>query len=152
MNKTLISIIALCLILVTLLWLAFRSQQILEQGLPKRIMCDSRERALKLAGRDAIPILGTGSMVPYIPASPDPLNTIVAYAVCSNGGYDDIRPGSLCVYRPVWASPTGFVIHGAALKDSGGWIMSGLHNKQSESWARVTPSNFVGIVDRVYTW
>ncbi len=143
------------LVLLLLLFLALRSQRTLEAGLPERIVCASQGEAQARAGIKAFPVLGTGSMAPYIPAAPagaDPLKTIVAYAVRSDSRYEAIAPGALVVYRPCWANPTGLVIHGAAQKDASGWIMSGLHNAQSESWARVTPANFIGIVKTVYVW
>jgi hypothetical protein len=155
-NKTILGIIALCLALVVLLWLAFRSQDVLTQGLPERVMCADQADALKQAGKGALGVLGTGSMAPFIPASPaglDPLKTIVAYAAPSGATYDAIRPGDLCVYW--YTLPDGrriLVIHQAALKDGDGWIMSGYHNARSESWARVTSSNFVAIVSKVYVW
>ncbi len=154
-NAALPGIIAGCLVLVVLLWLAFRSQKTLEAGLPPRVECKSQAEALQLAGKGSIPILGTGSMAPFIPSAKPgqvPLDTVVAYATTSAKGYDDITPGALCIYRPTWPNPTGAVMHSAALHDRSGWIMSGLNNARSESWARVTPANFIGIVDRVYVW
>jgi hypothetical protein len=153
--RTILPALAAALLIAILFYLAYHSQHVLEQGLPERIVCASQADALAQAGRGAYPVLGTGSMAPYIPAAPagqDPLKTVVAYAVASGAGYDAITPGALCIYRPTWANPTGLVIHCAAQKDSDGWIMSGLHNKQSESWARVTPANFVAIVAHAYVW
>jgi len=164
--RNIIPALAAALLIAILLFLAYRSQRVLEQGLPARIVCASQADALAQASASGpltdhvsrltapIPILGTGSMAPYIPAAPagqDPLKTIVAYAVVSGAGYAAITHGKLVVYRTP-DSPVGRSIHGAALQDSGGWIMSGLHNERSESWARVTPANFVAIVVRVYVW
>ena len=156
MNKLLTGITVGCLAMVSLLWLAFRSQRVLEQGLPQRIECANQADAIKQAGPNAYPVRGTGSMAPFFPATPagvDPMTTFVAYVVPSGASYGEIKPGNLCIY---WmALPDGtklLVIHQAALKDSGGWIMSGLHNKRSESWARVTKENFVVVIGRAYVW
>ena len=100
-------------------------------------------------------MLGTGSMAPYIPAAPigmDALTTIVAYVVTdAKATFADIAPGALCLYRPAW-SPQFTVLHGAAQKDGDGWIMSGLHNKHSETGWRVTERNFLGLAAAVYVW
>ena len=144
--------------LIGLMFLARHKQRVLIDGLPPRIVCADMLDAKKQAGEGASPVLGTGSMVPFIPASPagaDPYKTFVAYAVIdARAGYADITPGKLCVYRYGF-DPSGnplYAIHGASTQDSLGWIGSGLHNARSESWARITPENFVGIVARVYVW
>lgn len=140
--------------ITVLVLLARHNQSVLERGLPPRIVCASRSLALTQAGPGAIPVLGTGSLAPYIPAAPagsDPMATVVAYAVIDPAAtFADIQPGTLCVYSPDWTK--GRVIHQASSRDSLGWIMSGLHNAHSESFARVTPQNLVGIVARVYVW
>jgi len=153
-QKNAILAVVAVLAIVLLLWLAYRSQHTLESDLPERVVCASQTEALLKAGPKAYPVLGSGSMAPFIPAAPagqDPFKTIVAYAVTSDSDYNSITPGKLVIYRTP-ASPVGLSIHGAALQDSNGWIMSGLHNERSESWARVTPSNFVAIVSKVYVW
>jgi hypothetical protein len=43
-------------------------------------------------------------------------------------------------------------MHQAAQIDAGGWIMTGLGNKEYENKERVTAANFVGIVSRTYVW
>lgn len=156
----LLAILAAALVLGGLSWLAARSQRTLERGLPPRIVCASLPAAAAEAaawqrqhGGTLLPILGTGSMQPYIPAAPagaDPRATIVAYAVTAAGAtYHDIAPGALCTYRPTFDA-SGHYIHGAAERDRHGWIMSGLNNERSESWARVTPQNFTGLVAIVF--
>ena len=62
-----------------------------------------------------------------------------------------VTVGALVVYVPAWASG-GHVMHQAAARDAGGWIMSGLHNERSETWERVTAANYIGTVARVYVW
>jgi len=137
-----------------LVLLARHKQGVLERGLPPRIVCTDRAAALAQAGAGAIPVLGTGSLAPYVPAAPegsDPLQTVMAYAVIDPAAsFADIKPGTLCIYS---ADFTPYrVMHQASAKDSLGWIGSGLHNAHSESFARITPQNFVGIVGRVYVW
>ncbi len=140
--------------LVVVLGLALRSERVLLAGLPTRVVVASEADAWTLAGPSAVVVLGTGSMAPYIPAAPagaDPLRTVSALVVLVPGAsYTDIKAGTLCIYVPVWAGRN--VMHQAAQIDSGGWIMTGLGNKEYETKERVTAANFVGIVARTYVW
>ena len=147
-------VLALVLGLVALLVVSKRHQAEIARGLPPRIVCASQGEAFSLAGVGATPVLGTGSMAPWIPAALpglDPRKTVVAYAVIDSAAtFDGITTGALVVYFATWAG--GRVLHQAAARDSGGWIMSGLHNERSETWERVTAANYVGTVSRVYVW
>lgn len=153
-RRALLALLAV-LALAVLLALARRSQRVLHDGLPLRIEAKSQAEALKLAGDGAIPVCGTGSMAPFIPATPaglDPLATVVAYAVPGAGSlYADIAPGALVVYAINYVKGYN-TMHQAALLDGGGWIMTGLHNKGYENKVRVTKENFVAVVARVYVW
>jgi hypothetical protein len=141
-----IGLAGLCLLLL----LAYFQQRDMLNGLPARIVCASEAEAVLKAGAGAIPVRGTGSMVPFIPASPANPMSIVAYAAPSGKRYNELRKGDLVVYYADWAK--GNVIHQAAQKDGKGWIMSGLGNKQSESFARVTEKDFFFHVEAVYVW
>lgn len=146
-------IIVACLAFIALLFIAYRQQRAMQAGLPPRIVCNTLAEAREQAGWAAYAILGTGSMAPYIPAAKpgqDPLSTIVALAKPSSAGFKAIRKGDLVVYRPNWFP--GPVCHQAALKDEGGWIMSGLNNRESESFTRVGPEQFLAIIEKVYVW
>lgn len=147
-------VLALVLGLVALLVVSKRHQAEIARGLPPRIVCANQGEAFALAGVSATPVLGTGSMAPWIPAALpglDPRKTVVAYAVIDSAAtFDGIATGALVVYFATWAG--GRVLHQAAARDSGGWIMSGLHNDRSETWERVTAANYVGTVSRVYVW
>lgn len=147
-------VLALVLGLAALLVVSKRKQADLARGLPPRIVCASQGEAFAQAGVGATPVLGTGSMAPWIPAALpglDPRKTVVAYAVIDSAAtYDGITTGALVVYFATWAG--GRVLHQAAARDGGGWIMSGLHNERSETWERVTAANYVGTVARVYVW
>jgi hypothetical protein len=148
-------ILALVLGLAALLVVSKRKQAEIARGLPPRVVCTSQADALAQAGAGATPILGTGSMAPWIPAALpglDPRKTVVAYAAMDGAAtFAGVTVGALVVYVPAWASG-GHVMHQAAARDSGGWIMSGLHNERSETWERVTAANYVGTVARVYVW
>ena len=154
MNR-IVLVAAIVLGLAALLFVSSRRQAEIARGLPPRVVCTSQGEALTQAGAGAVPVLGTGSMAPYIPAALPGLNprsTVVAYAVMDRAAtFQGITTGALVIYVPAWASG-GHVMHQAALHDSGGWIMSGLHNERSETWERVTTANYVGTVARVYTW
>ena len=151
-RSLLLAVLALGLVVV--LALALRSERVLTAGLPLRIVVKSEAEAWTLAGPAAVVVLGTGSMAPYIPAAPkgaDPLRTVCALVVLvPHARYADIKAGALCIYVPVWAGRN--VMHQAAQIDSGGWIMTGLGNKEYENKERVTATNFVGIVARTYVW
>lgn len=132
---------------------AWWHQRQMVAALPPRIVCTSLEDAWIKAGPTAIAILGTGSMAPYLPHAQDgqdPLKTVVGYAKPSGAAFSAIRKGDLVVYWAEWVN--GNVMHQAAQHDSGGWIMSGLHNSQSESFARVTAESFRAVIGEVYVW
>jgi hypothetical protein len=133
-----------------LLLLAYCQHRSMVAGLPPRIVCASEAEAVLKAGAGAVPVRGTGSMVPFIPANPANPQSIVAYAAPSGKPYSELKKGDLVVYYADWAK--GNVIHQAAQKDGKGWIMSGLGNKQSESFARVTEKDFFFHVEAVYVW
>jgi hypothetical protein len=141
-----IGLACLCLLLL----LAYFQQRDMLGGLPARIVCVSEAEAVLKAGAGAIPVRGTGSMVPFIPANPANPQSIVAYAAPSGKTYSELKKGDLVIYYADWAK--GNVIHQAAQKDGKGWIMSGLGNKRSEAFARVTDITFICHVGAVYVW
>lgn len=159
MNR--IGIVLAAITLAALVAFAWLHQRTMVAGLPARTVCENRHAALIAAGEFAkthggvvIPVLGTGSMAPYIPAAPaghDPLATVAAYVVARAGTYAEITPGALCIYRAEW-SPQFSVMHQAAQRDGDGWVMSGLHNAHSEAAWRVTPANFIGVATHVFTF
>lgn len=143
---------ALVVIAAIAFWV-WRQQRQMIAALPPRVVCVDRDDARARAGLDAVAILGTGSMAPLIPAAKagqDPKTTVVAYVKPSDKTYDEIRRGDLVIYWADWAR--GWVCHQAAQQDGDGWIMSGLNNRESESFARVTVRNFRAVVLNVYVW
>ena len=141
------------LLLAALLLLAFWQHRAMARGLPPRIVCLSPVDAHMQAGPTAYEVVGTGSMAPYIPAAPkgaDPLKTVVALAKPVSLPFKAIRKGDLVVYRPKWTN--GLIIHQAAQETASGWIMSGLGNKQSESFEPITEKEFVALIGAVYVW
>ena len=154
MNRNTLYAVGALVLAAVLTVLAVMAQRTLTSNLPERIKCRDEAEARALAGPSAIPVLGTGSMAPFIPPAPagkDPLNTIVALVVLErSASFLDVSAGDLCIYYPAWHN--GPVMHQAALKDSGGWIMSGLGNAKSEAAWRVTSDNFGGIVKTAYVW
>ena len=92
-------------------------------------------------------------MAPYIPAAPkgkDPLTTVCAIVKPSSKPFAAISKGDLVVYQPTWAKR--YVIHQAAKKDGDKWIMSGLHNRESEWFEPIGQDKFVCIIETVYVW
>ena len=154
MNRNTLYAVGALVLAAVLTVLAVMAQRTLTSNLPERIKCSDEAEARALAGLSAIPVLGTGSMAPFIPPAPagkDPLKTTVALVVLErSASFLDVSAGDLCIYYPAWHN--GPVMHQAALKDSGGWIMSGLGNAKSEAAWRVTSDNFGGIVKMAYVW
>ena len=154
MNRNTLYAVGALVLAAVLTVLAVMAQRTLTSNLPERIKCRDEAEARALAGLSAIPVLGTGSMAPFIPpasAGKDPLKTIVALVVLErSASFLDVSAGDLCIYYPAWHD--GPVMHQAALKDSGGWIMSGLGNAKSEAAWRVTSDNFGGIVKKAFIW
>lgn len=156
-TKLLLGIALAVVVVAALLALAWSAQRTLERGLPPRDDTSrSQAAALVAANSWAITnnggmvsaVLGTGSMAPYIPAG-DPPSQIVAYAVTHGGAtFYDVTPGALCLYR--YGTGNIVAIHGAAKLSGAGWVMSGLHNANSD--ITMTRDNFIGIVARVFIW
>lgn len=139
------------------------SQASLESRLPPKevfttpaLASEAADAYAALHGGSVGLVAGTGSMVPYIRAAREGelTSSVVAFFVTdARRSYVDIKVGDLCTYSPESVpGQTAVWIHVAAQKDKNGWIMSGLANKRSESWQRVTPANFRAIVARVFTW
>ena len=160
MNR--IGIILAAVILAALVAFAWLHQRTMIRGLPPRTVCASQAVALAQAGAfakahggDIVPVLGTGSMSPYLPAAPagvDPLGYVGAYVIVDrSASYESITLGQLCVYRAEW-SPRYAVMHQAAQRDSLGLIMSGLNNPRSESHWRVTPKDLLGVAVHAFVW
>lgn len=152
--RTGLLVLGLVLLLAAILAVSKYQQRALVNALPVRIACVDENEARTLAGPGAVAVLGTGSMAPYIPAAlpgRDPLQTVVAYVVIVPGAtVAEVKPGALCIYVPQWAGSN--VMHQAATFADGGWIMTGLHNREYENRERMTGANFVGLVARTYVW
>lgn len=150
------------LVVILLILFAVSQERNALSALPVPIMCSSQLDAMLRAQADGdyfTAVLGTGSMAPVIPPAPEGLNpkdTIVAYVSMDTRDYDDIKQGDLVSYKPQWTLPKGLgrvkVLHQAAQKDSGGWIMSGLNNKHFENRHRVTESEYYGVAKNIYLW
>ena len=154
--KLALAILAAIIALALTGWLVTRNEGKLEAKLPARFSFASLDDALLAAtkysdtfGGQVCSVLGTGSMAPFIPASPGKVAVPVAYAVMGlPQSFESIKQGELLVYRPTWG--TGFAVHLASQKTTSGWIMSGLANAHSESAWRVTQTNYVGTVKAVF--
>lgn len=161
--RTVLPAILAALIVALLIGFAWAWQTRLTRGLaavvePCATRAEASARAAAWAreyGGSIVPILGTGSMAPLIPAAApgrDPRATEVAYAVTQLGAmFADVRSGRPCIYQPEWAKG-GFVIHSATERTGNGWIMTGLANAQYEKWEPMTAAIFIGLPARVFTW
>ncbi len=144
--------------LATIAISAFYWQGVISGNLPPYKSYNTQGEAFEAAGAyqsvhggTIVPVLGTGSMQPLIPAAKsDPYNTIVAYIVTEKDAtYEDLVAGNLVLYVAAFYKG-GTVMHVALMRDSNGWIMSGLNNSRSEPQWRVTKKNFVGIAIYVF--
>jgi hypothetical protein len=92
-------------------------------------------------GGTVVTTSGTPSMEPLIHGR--------TFAVVQNRPFASIATRDLLVYmgRPDASKATRVkMLHRAVEHDSGGWIMSGDNNRWSESWDRVTPQTYGGVV------
>lgn len=65
--------------------------------------------------------------------------------------FASVKVGDVLVYQPAFKyEPNRPLAHRAVQKDSYGWIMSGDTAPVTESWARVTESNYMGTVIAVF--
>lgn len=156
-RRTVFGALAGLAFLALLTGIAFRRQRSLEDGLPPRIECANRGEAMMAAlhaatehGGSILPVLGTGSMAPYIPrAAPglDPRKTEVSYVLTRAGArWSDVSARNLCLY----GVGNMLVLHQAEKRTKDGWIMTGLHNERSDVW--MTPESFRGIVAMTFVW
>lgn len=115
-----------------------------ELPLPPRIVVNTVEEALKLAGPDLYPVKGTGSMKPYIPESDDP-DKVVAILAVDKPPYEDLKKGDLVIFRADGSQ----VVHQIAAAQGEKWITSGIDNQHYDGPA-LDRETFVGRVLRVY--
>jgi hypothetical protein len=90
---------------------------------------------------------GTPSMEPLIHGK--------TYVVVQNRSYESIAKSDLLVYmgRPDSSRPDRVrMLHRAVQHDQYGWVMSGDNNRWSESWDRVTPKTYLGIVTALFEY
>jgi len=90
---------------------------------------------------------GTPSMEPLIHGQ--------TYTVVQDRPFAMIRKYDLLVYlgRPDASRPNRLMmLHRVVQGDRHGWIMSGDHNRWSESWDRVTPQTYFGTVVALFAF
>jgi len=113
-------------------------------SLPPRYFVKTEQEARRLAGQNAVIVLGTGSMQPYIPASADP-GDVVAIATVERAPYEYLKKGDLVVYS--WNNI--FIVHQIMAPQGKSWISSGLHNSHYDG-PRVNRETYHSRVVRVY--
>lgn len=94
-----------------------------------------------LSGGQLYRIAPTGSMRPTLMDDD--------YVVTQKVPYEELKEGDIISYTPKW-NKGKLTIHRLVQKDKTGWIASGDNNARSESWERVTPSNYVDKLVKVY--
>jgi hypothetical protein len=163
MNGKTIGLVAAAVVgVLLLLWVANRSSAALRASLPPKVTClnasDAGMKTLIWAmenpGGRIVPVLGTGSMAPYIPAAPpgqNPMETVVAVMGARRVPFAEVKEGDLILYAADF-SPGHPVCHVVAKKDQYGLVMSGINNEHTESWARVTEGNYLAKVVVVWVW
>ncbi len=113
-------------------------------SLPPRYVVKTEQEARRLAGQNAVIVLGTGSMQPYIPASGNP-GDVVAIATVERAPYDYLKKGDLVVYS--WDRM--FIIHQIMARQGKSWISSGLNNAHYDG-PRVNRDTYHSRVVRIY--
>ena len=113
-------------------------------ALPPRYEVASELEARQLAGPQAVAVVGTGSMRPYIPGSADP-RQIVAFAATETTPYEELKTGQLVLYR--WKG--ALIIHQIVARQGENWISSGLGNARYDA-VHVTRQTYERRVVRVY--
>jgi hypothetical protein len=121
---------------------------------PTKLVCADQLDALLACencatanGGTIVTTSGTPSMEPLIHGK--------TYAVIVKLPYESIAKRDLLVYmgRPDANKPDRFkMLHRAVLHDRYGWMMSGDNNRWSESWDRVTPETYVGVVVALFEY
>jgi hypothetical protein len=121
---------------------------------PTRLVCSSQldallacENCATVNGGTVVTTSGTPSMEPLIHGK--------SYAVIVKRPYESIAKRDILVYmgRPDASKPDRMkMLHRAVLHDKYGWMMSGDNNRWSESWDRVTPETYVGIVVALFEY
>jgi hypothetical protein len=97
-----------------------------------------------------VPVLGTGSMAPWIPAHPLGRKIVVAFAGLDSTPYAHLKPGNVVVYSRYGQ----LIIHRLGEQDERGFLAFGIANEYGDrnpdgGLGFVTPYNFVGKVATV---
>lgn len=135
--------IATCLIGAT--WLLLFGWKPDKTRDPVPIVCEQPEKeALALAesmGGRAFVVSHTGSMKPFLQGGEFVVVVPKWPAV----------PGDVIGYWPTFRTESGHpILHRVAAEDKDGLILSGDSAPHTESWARVTQSNYIGTLVAVY--
>jgi hypothetical protein len=103
-------------------------------------------QALMLRGADMVGVLGTGSMVPYIPGNAP--SEIVAYVEVERVPFDRLKAGDLIIYRAAGIN----IIHQLDRRYPEGWVGSGLHNASYDfrAFGYITAANYIARVTHTY--
>ena len=99
-------------------------------------------RGLKL-----VPVSGTGSMAPWIPAHPLGRKIVVAYAGIDSTPYGQLKSGNVVIYSRFGQ----LIIHRLGEQDERGFLAFGINNTYGDrnpdgGLGFVTPYNYIGKV------
>ncbi|NBW10602.1 MAG: hypothetical protein EBR82_21510 [Caulobacteraceae bacterium] len=123
------------------------------EPLPPAVNCTDATQAretLAKAGYDVVPVLGTGSMAPWIPAHPLGRKIVVAYAGLSKVPYAHLKSGNVVIYSRYGQK----IIHRLGEQDERGFLAFGIHNSDKDrnedgGIGFVTPYSYIGRVEIV---
>ena len=124
-----------------LLWINLRDEVVKIQ--PEVLVLAEIKARMAEAPAEWVGVLGTGSMVPLIPAGR--ATEVVAYVRIPLCAFDWLKQGDVVVFRH---GKAGLVVHQLAGSDSGGWITGGINNRNYDA-GRVTFMNFIGRVSEI---
>ncbi|NBW23583.1 MAG: hypothetical protein EBR82_88135 [Caulobacteraceae bacterium] len=94
-----------------------------------------------------IPVSGTGSMAPWIPAHPLGRKIVVAFAGIEKVPFDQLQSGNVVIYSRYGIK----IIHRLGEKDERGFVSFGINNEYGDrnedgGLGFVTPYNYIGKV------
>lgn len=116
-----------------------------------RLSAEARARDIKAV---TFKVSDTRSMEPRLQG-----DDFIVVETIARRSFDTLKAGEIIVYHPDW-SPAMVVVHRLVQKDSYGWIVRGDNVRPnidvsgrdltSESSYRVTPLNYIGVVEGIY--
>jgi len=134
--------IATYVALIGLAWLLLFPFQPVKANPPVYSVANPKSEAILAAlsaGGRVWEVAHTGSMRPFLDGGE---------FVVTASAFESIKLGQILTYKADYHDIP--IVHRAVQKDEYGWLMAGDASPRSESWARVTTTEYLGTVIAVY--